>query len=77
MTPSDLAQITEELVSNLGLSLKADVTQDGELYLVNLNGSDVRLLERGVASLSKKSAPLNSAEFTAPPHRGHGFCATA
>src|SRR6478672_10011468 len=47
MTPDDLAKITEELVSNLGLSLKAEVTQDGELYLVNLNGSDARFLERG------------------------------
>lgn len=45
MTAQELKAIVDELVKNLGLSISSEVTQDEELFLVNLTGKDVGLFE--------------------------------
>lgn len=45
LTPEQITQVAETFLKHLGLDLKPEVTQDGELFLINLNGRDARLFE--------------------------------
>lgn len=47
MTETQLHDIVAELLKHLGLDLAVDVSQDGDVYLLNLKGADCRFLERG------------------------------
>ncbi len=45
MTSENLKQIFDELLSSLGLTLETEVSQDGDRYLVNINGAQAREFE--------------------------------
>ncbi len=45
MTPQDLKKLVEELMKQMGLTVKAEVTADGDVFLLNLTGGDARLFE--------------------------------
>lgn len=42
MTPRHIQETLDELTQKMGLNLKSSVTQDEQVYLVNLEGSDAR-----------------------------------
>ncbi len=45
MTPKDIQSVCTDLLDHLTVNLKPEVTQDDEVFLVNLVGSDARLFE--------------------------------
>ncbi|HEY1074078.1 MAG TPA: R3H domain-containing nucleic acid-binding protein [Patescibacteria group bacterium] len=47
MTELQLHEIVTEMLAHLGLAINAEISQDGDVYLINLKGSDCRFLERG------------------------------
>lgn len=47
MTEQQLQELVSEFLTYLGLELTPEVSQDGEVFLVNLTGGDARFLERG------------------------------
>ncbi len=47
ITPEQLGVITQELLQHLGLEFTCEASQDGEMFLINLNGKDARYLEGG------------------------------
>lgn len=47
MTLKDITTTSQELIKHLGLDVSVEVTQDDQVFLINLVGSDARLFERG------------------------------
>lgn len=45
MTTKDIQSVCADLLAHLTVNLKPEVTQDDEVFLVNLVGSDARLFE--------------------------------
>ncbi len=46
MNQADITTIFAELIGHLGLDVSADITQDGDVFLVNLTGKDTKFLEK-------------------------------
>jgi spoIIIJ-associated protein len=47
MEAKQLCTLVEGLIKAMGLNVTCEAVQDGDLYLVNLTGSDTRFLEMG------------------------------
>ncbi len=47
MTESQLQELVQTLLAHLGLDLEIEIKQDGDVFLINLNGRDTRYLETG------------------------------
>ncbi len=45
MTEYDVLQTVNELMTNLGLEVKAEISQDGDFFCINMTGKDVRFLD--------------------------------